>query len=1630
MSASQESSGSTVVDKEVFFQRLGWIKYPHDSGPNKNDLLWPCLRFENIEEVNHLGDQPCFQHAAFQNVMATKLFAILMDEERDPGAICRLLGFEGGDYMDVNGETVHPWFKTLGLATRPIKLQDEYFDMTSKEEQDLYETWIAACKEAQELCGEWSRTYNKKRSKPYSNNKNKRQKTDNINGGGGSGGDDGGDDMPDSKPAAVTKAPAAIPAPVQRNPLEPATHHNAAPSEESQPDIAEEEEAKPSAQELSKDNEAEEKESSQETAPMEEEANAPEAVEEEVTETPVAAAVSSPQKVAAAAATAEPTEEADPPGTPPFNQPDFFVEPNEPWANVWNKMAYAGWNRRATGNSNDLFYTKPGKSVRGGIEGQDYFRSEATVQRYIKDKFPEWQQPVFIEPAAPAPQEAPSPQQQERRHFSSSATVITAESLSPELKKKPAEPAKRTRRRPTKHYNNPVSLSRPAEDRLFWRTNPIPTLRDVQAILLKLGVRKDPEDKCFRVPAAVNVQPVQYIVNADNEMTPMSPLFSTPTLHNEDDVRKFLCTRGIPEVEGLNLLDAQEKELLHQWVSFAYVPLDVLGDDWTGLILPKPEKLQYLLQQYRFENCDQKYYPPLVDHSAVPRDLRVEGFHFFRGLGELRDYIRRTKSLSWTTDFLEQIENNPTPSFNEAILRLWAASSPSPLPTYETSLEEIEHLDSMYPHADHELVSDDGEESDEESEAVETVEEPEMEEGEQDVSSVEASDAEDAVFSDSSESEFEDDKSSSEEDSPPPSPSKNSSGADGKRQMSTNSARELPWYMKKPVPSFDNVKPILKKMDIKQDEDGVWVLPGKNRDESLISAKSLREYLCKHGYPKFDSRDPRKPNLSPKQKEDFRHWISYANVPVTPENSIEIFNSEVFQAESKKLSRENGILALLYSLGFQRDADSRGYFPPGIDALGRNREVRTKNLLKTLTDVRRHVRCDKNLTLDEKRAEEYLSDVDEDRLLLLRWWGAEEAAAEPGALFSYDVPLQTSTSRAGASKKPSTSKKQEPASIKRQKPILQYPSWWSGCSIEELCKMISDEEKKEEEREKAIKEGLRVPRRSAESRVGLENLRRALSARNYLEDMIQASKEDPEEVIDDFVADISEATKHSNEQIQNFLCADKNELVVCHILSEIGTTIAAKIGMESSTKKDEHDVFEFHDDDHCNEGKKRTKRIAHKSQDGISSKVQNLERPTEAEERQPRRAKARTKSTLKSLVDEDDHISQVKKPERPMEAAGAIATQPTPQSRDVSVGIESLPATGQEVSESVGAKDSNSRASNHLVTAAVDNKHLSETNVAASVDETIESIHQGNDKDSGVAPSLEIYEEAASKSDGAVLPVTNKPEVAAPEEPKGDDPADQQKHCIPMRTEVDAIQKKKDLVVTSAVVDQEPPTDGQKASTPVELEGEDPKAATEDKKVVATPVESKEDGQQEGEDQMAAIGVVEDECKGAKQDTMESTIDGKETEALTLESLREVKGKRAVGNTKEGLLDEPHKGSVLAMGAAIYLEEETRAVNLKAETRDVGSVDQAATTMVQDILELDDGSGYDDSHHDISNSTFISFAGPTSPIDTGIGRAQENVLDFSQVDENHSSSRPESRRVTDYHSSDQFFLTQEDSQDF
>ena len=76
------------------------------------------------------------------------------------------------------------------------------------------------------------------------------------------------------------------------------------------------------------------------------------------------------------------SDSVDDDDVPPLVSP---IRPHSSWRSAWAKMLRSGWTwKEGSGLMMDYYYIKPGKRVKGGKPGVDYFVDRKSLEEYMK----------------------------------------------------------------------------------------------------------------------------------------------------------------------------------------------------------------------------------------------------------------------------------------------------------------------------------------------------------------------------------------------------------------------------------------------------------------------------------------------------------------------------------------------------------------------------------------------------------------------------------------------------------------------------------------------------------------------------------------------------------------------------------------------------------------------------------------------------------------------------------------------------------------------------------------------------------------------------------------------------------------------------------------------------------------------------------------------------------------------------------------------------------------------------------------------------------------------------------------------------------------------------------------------
>ena len=77
------------------------------------------------------------------------------------------------------------------------------------------------------------------------------------------------------------------------------------------------------------------------------------------------------------------------------------IDPEEPWGGAWESMRLSGWTwKLGTGLMTDYYHIKPGRTVKTGTVGRDYFVTEADARDFATRHYG-WRGPPEHPPPPP-----------------------------------------------------------------------------------------------------------------------------------------------------------------------------------------------------------------------------------------------------------------------------------------------------------------------------------------------------------------------------------------------------------------------------------------------------------------------------------------------------------------------------------------------------------------------------------------------------------------------------------------------------------------------------------------------------------------------------------------------------------------------------------------------------------------------------------------------------------------------------------------------------------------------------------------------------------------------------------------------------------------------------------------------------------------------------------------------------------------------------------------------------------------------------------------------------------------------------------------------------------------------------
>ena len=510
----------------------------------------------------------------------------------------------------------------------------------------------------------------------------------------------------------------------------------------------------------------------------------------------------------------------------------------------------------------------------------------------------------------------------------------------------------------------------------WWKHETIPSATQIRPILQKLGFTYDPTTQRYQFPS--------HIISR--------PLHNQPLDMGYHGLRKFLCRYGIPKLAGRSTwsdpLSEKQQEVLRRWIVFANVPIKgtTMPQELRNIGSPKKtEQLITKLYALGFSTADGKLYVPeykqMSDYRESPKPIHEK--HYFDRDTELYTKLRWYIRHSWRLGVVTMIpEEDPMQHYRtdqeriqkddkyyETLLfvRLWAAASSQPIPTY-TSLPDEEYLE-PYCH-----IPDDDDDDDSSSRNHKN-DDSDEEDSADDVSGVSSS-----SMSAPTTSSNDDDENIAEKDDHPnllasPETSVTSIESD---YSSVVNGKDREWFLHQPIPDFGNtIWRILVKLNF-HFRSGSYGHP--DVPEPIGNLHELRQFCARYGIPDYD----RSELLTKKERILLFRWAAFAHVTVRQSRSME-------ELRSVKQLKTVQVLKLLTALKFQT-ADNKIYIP-GADYMegGRSNRKEGTHYFIGLEGIRGYIRGAPELTVPtttRRKFEKEKAAITNDDMLALRLWAA------------------------------------------------------------------------------------------------------------------------------------------------------------------------------------------------------------------------------------------------------------------------------------------------------------------------------------------------------------------------------------------------------------------------------------------------------------------------------------------------------------------------------------------------------------------------------------------------------------------------------------------------------------------
>jgi hypothetical protein len=328
------------------------------------------------------------------------------------------------------------------------------------------------------------------------------------------------------------------------------------------------------------------------------------------------------------------------PAKPLLSSSSSEEEDNYTWKPLWDSLKKKGWTAIGAAKYNilhDWYYVRPRCSVDTGTMGVDYFHDPTDVIDFIRAQEERNDDFGAFRKRKEAIRTLSSPRKRSRKsriqeEFANAAS--TTASTSTTIKSTVVAATRTKKKQPMKKW--------------WFHDEALPSFRQVWNILhTKLDFLYS--GGCYKLPSGKETFTCDY------------------------DMRCHLLQHGIPNIH--RLLDPDDVTLLTRWVTFAHVPVK----DTNSIV--KLENMQELTTEQALAFLRKINFVQTCDDGSIRRG----DSEAFASLQEVRDYLRASSSLTPPVQGRRARGNKfeITLSENQVLeLRLWAALSPTPLPTF------------------------------------------------------------------------------------------------------------------------------------------------------------------------------------------------------------------------------------------------------------------------------------------------------------------------------------------------------------------------------------------------------------------------------------------------------------------------------------------------------------------------------------------------------------------------------------------------------------------------------------------------------------------------------------------------------------------------------------------------------------------------------------------------------------------------------------------------------------------------------------------------------------------------------------------------------------------------------------